>query len=273
MSMNTSYAPLDEQVLRMSKSSLMTYLMCPRQYWWRYIGMADVRIPANPAMIRGSGIHESIDFYYQNGEMEEETVWADDPAIAAFIQMEESRKEDTDLFSIIDSEKRLEAFYEFTDEDGKDYEVFLVGFADMLLTAPDGGVCLGEIKTGNFAASKLARTRKELAYYAFLLGLMGEDIPTHFAYVAPDSVDEKLFLTESNKRNKILWSGQSQGLMLIEKVTKRSLNLIEEKIQKAVKEIYDGEWPMKWNDYFCPEWCEFNLSCEEELNGLAEPPC
>ena len=28
---------------------------------------------------------------------------------------------------------------------------------------------------------------------------------------------------------------------------------------------------MKWNDYFCPTWCDFHLSCEAELTGLAEP--
>ena len=25
---------------------------------------------------------------------------------------------------------------------------------------------------------------------------------------------------------------------------------------------------MKWNDYFCPAWCEFAMSCESEKNGI-----
>ena len=94
--------------------------------------------------------------------------------------------------------------YDFEDEDGY-FQVYLVGFIDAVMTAPGDGLCLTEVKTGNFNAGKLGRTRKELAYYAFILDLLGEEA-THFAYIAPDATDEKLFLAESNKRNKFIYN-------------------------------------------------------------------
>lgn len=265
---NTSYNPAEGEVLRMSKSSFMGYLQCPRQYWWRYVGMPDVRSPATPAMIRGTEIHSLIDDYYNNPE--DWTGWeSDEPAVQSFIEIEEQRKEQQ-LFDTIQSERRIETMYEFTDEDGT-FQVYLVGFIDAVMAAPNGGLCLTEIKTGNFNSGKLGRTRRELAYYAFLLNLLGEEA-THFAYIAPDAVDEKLFIAESNKKNKFIWSGVNQGLMLVEKINKRTMNSIRDKLHKAVKQIYAQEWPMNWNEYFCVEWCDFCLPCEQELNGIAEPP-
>lgn len=265
---NTSYAPKDGEILRMSKSSFMGYNKCPRQYWWRYIGMPDVRSPATPQMIRGTEIHAIIDDYYNNPD--DYIVGEDaDPAVHSFIEIEQQKTE-SGLFETIESERRVEIMYEFEDEDGL-FQVYLTGFIDAVMTAPGDGLCLTEVKTGNFNSGKLGRTRKELAFYAFILGLMGEEV-THFGYIAPDSTDEKLFLSESNKKGKFLWTGVNQGLMLVEKVNKRTTNALKKSLHKTVKGLYAKEWPMKWSEYFCVEWCDFSLACEQELNGIAEPP-
>ena len=33
----SSYNPADDGPIRVSKSSLMTYMMCPRQFYWKYV--------------------------------------------------------------------------------------------------------------------------------------------------------------------------------------------------------------------------------------------
>ena len=55
-SAQSSYIPHDKDILRVSKSSFMTYKMCPRQFYWRYI--ADIPTPPpTEQMVRGTKIH------------------------------------------------------------------------------------------------------------------------------------------------------------------------------------------------------------------------
>ena len=56
----SSYNPNISDILRVSKSSYMTYLMCPRQFYWRYV--ADIPSPPpTEAAIRGSIIHAAME--------------------------------------------------------------------------------------------------------------------------------------------------------------------------------------------------------------------
>ena len=58
--MESSYIPGQADALRVSKSSLMTYMMCPRQFYWRYV--ADIpRAPPTEEAIRGGQIHEVME--------------------------------------------------------------------------------------------------------------------------------------------------------------------------------------------------------------------
>ena len=53
---SSSYTPNKDGITKISKSSYMGYLMCPRQYWWNNI--ADVpRPPPTEAMVRGGQVH------------------------------------------------------------------------------------------------------------------------------------------------------------------------------------------------------------------------
>ena len=85
--MESSYIPGQADALRISKSSLMTYMMCPRQYYWRYV--ADIpRAPPTEEAIRGGQIHEVMEFGLLEGP-ESATAKADelgvsgDPAVDA----------------------------------------------------------------------------------------------------------------------------------------------------------------------------------------------
>ncbi len=269
--MKSSYAPSEGNILRMSKSSLMCYLKCPRQYWWRYVGLPDVKAPPSPEMLRGTDVHNAIDSYFADGVLD---TLDGDPAMTAFSEIQNDLDKLHPEFNTLETEKRVEALYKF-ESDGVEYAVQLVGVVDMLMTAfEEDTLCITEVKTGQFSAAKLGRTRKELAYYHFLLSLSGEYDDkefTHFAYLAPDATDHKLFVSETKKRNKHLLSGQLQGLMLIEKINKRTINSLVTNLEEAVKSIYAAQWPMKWSEYYCSQWCDFALSCDAELNGLTEP--
>lgn len=266
--MESSYDPTEEgKVLRMSKSSFVCYRLCPRQYHWRYVIMKDIRTPATPEMIRGSEVHEAYDELW----MSEFDAVRDglpsgtphDLAYDTIAEIEEARREAWgDCFVPIANEQRLEVWDE-------EHEVMLVGVIDGILQHPDGGLCLLELKTGSMNDGKLSRTRLELSYYSHILKLLGEEREiTHFAYLSPDCENPDFVTKVMNRRGKQVYLGELQGVLIIEKVTKRSGNTFAKHLSNAVSSIKLHEWPMNWNDYYCPAWCDYHLSCEDELGGI-----
>jgi len=141
---------------------------------------------------------------------------------------------------------------------------------DGVFRHPDGHLVVVELKTGNANSSKLSRTRGELCFYRKLLMLKGYDEPTHFLTIFPDADNPDFLMSLMGKRNTQVYMGDSQGLAVYEVVGKRSINAMEKKLSNAVHGIMTQEWPIKWNDYFCTQWCEFHLSCNEELLGIGD---
>ena len=264
----SSYDPLAMgKKLRISKSSYMTYKMCPRKYWWQYIQLRDIEIPATPAMTRGKYVHGGLEDCYENWEGQHTLTPlfpSDDPAFATIAELEEARMEEWGIenWKPVEFEVKREVY-------DPELDAVLVGFIDAVLQHPDGGLCIFELKTGNMNDSKLSRTRKELCYYTYLLRLMGETRPiTHFAYLSPDC-DNLDFITKvMNQRNKEVMLGTDRGVLIIEKVNARSINTFNKDFPETVQEIKDSEWPMNWNDYFCPTWCDFHDSCSNEIMGF-----
>jgi len=71
-----------------------------------------------------------------------------------------------------------------------------------------------------------------------------------------------------NKKNTTVYMGESKGLAVLEPVKTRSINAMENTLSNSVLGIMSDEWPIKWNEYFCTQWCEFHLSCNEEMLGV-----
>ena len=67
-----------------------------------------------------------------------------------------------------------------------------------------------------------------------------------------------------------MWVGAERGFALLEPFLERSYNAFEESLYDTIDSLTSHQWPMKWNDYFCPMWCDFSLNCEAELNGITE---
>ena len=271
--LESSYDPTDDKtILRISKSSLMGYMKCPRQFYWGYV--ADIpRPPPSEQMIRGTHIHTVMEVGLLEGpDMMLPTAVEqgvdEDEGVESLNLLLHQIAHDIGGFEVVEAEVKHEVFEEFNGQ-----EIVWVGLIDGVLRHPDGGLILVELKTGNMNMGKLGRTRKELVYYTRLLRKLGYDEVTHFLYVTPDyeipdDGNDKLLL-EGNKRGKTMWVGPERGFALMEPMLERSYNSFEESLYDTIDSLTSHQWPMKWNDYFCPMWCDFSLNCEAELNGIS----
>ena len=226
--LESSYNPTDNKpILRISKSSLMGYMKCPRQFYWGYV--ADIpRPPPSEQMIRGTHIHTVMEVGLLEGpDMMLPTAVEqgvdEDEGVDSLNLLLHQIAHDIGGFEVVEAEVKHEVFEEF---DG--HEIVWVGLIDGVLRHPDGGLILVELKTGNMNMGKLGRTRKELVYYTRLLRKLGYDEVTHFLYVTPDyeipdDGNDKLLL-EGNKRGKTMWVGPERGFALLEPVLERSYN-------------------------------------------------
>ena len=271
---NSSYRPTEKEYLRVSKSSLMTYMMCPRQFYWRYV--ADIPSPPpSEAALRGGRIHKVMEVGLLEGSdrmqitAEEEGV-ADDIGVDSLNMLLHQIAHDIGGLVLVEAEVKHQVAENYN---GK--KIIWVGMIDGVIRHPDGGLILMELKTGKMNMGKLARTRKELVYYSRLLSTLGYDSPiTHFMYISPDyeipdDGSDKLLL-EGNKRGKTLWLGAERGIAIMEKINKRSINAFTESLSSTIDSLTIQQYPMNWNDYFCPLWCEFNMNCESELTGFVD---
>jgi len=272
-SSNSSYIPKDKDILRISKSSLMTYKMCPRQFYWRYV--ADIPTPPRTEeMLRGTAIHNVMERGLLDGadvlmEAAREEGVSDDDGVDSLNILLHQIAHDIGGFEVVEAEVKHQVYEELNGQ-----PIVWVGLIDGVLRHPDGGLILVELKTGKMNMGKLGRTRKELVYYTRLLRGLGYDKVTHFLYITPDyeypeDGNDKLLL-EGNKRGKTMWVGAEKGYALLEPFRERSFSIFEESLYDTIESLSSQQWPMNWNDYFCPVWCDFSLDCEAELSGVKE---
>lgn len=249
--------------LRVSKSSMMTYLKCPKLYWWEYI--MQVSPPPSDAMIRGTTIHEIYEVHLKDGIPLVEAsnkVGFTDVGVEQFAEILEQWEEFGEL-EFVESEFKHQILHNIGG-----YNVMMVGKIDAIFRIKGGGLVLVELKTGELGSSKIARTRKELNFYRFMLQYSDkykdEEI-THYMVIAPDASNvvqaEKL---ESKRSTKVLW-GITGGLAYMEKFNMRSYNSSVEKFIEAIPNLMNEQFPMNWNEFYCPEWCAYHLSCSKEL--------
>jgi len=271
----SSYNPNTSEILRVSKSSFMTYLMCARQFYWRYV--ADIPSPPpSEAAVRGSIIHAAMEhgILGEPKDMERFLIaegMEDDKGAVALSELIHSIANDLGSFDVVEAEVKHQAYEELTTASGMK-PIIWVGMIDGVLRHPQGGLILVELKTGKMNMGKLARTRKELVYYTRLLKILGYDEITHFLYLTPDYeyIEGDKLLNEYKKRGKTMWLSENNGLALLEPVMSRSINAFENNLYDTIDNLKLQDYPMNWNEYFCPVWCDFHLNCEAELTGEME---
>jgi hypothetical protein len=217
-------------------------------------------------MLRGTAVHDALDEAYDNWESGDLPITVtDDPAYSTLIEMEKQRLDlwGSEYFEPIEHEAHREVY-------DPEHNIIMVGRIDALYRHPDGGLVIGELKTGNMGDSKLSKTRKELCFYMRMLKLMGvEGEVTHFYYMTPDC-DNADFVQKvmDKKKPPVTFMGISQGLSILEPVSKRSINAFEKSLSVAIDGMRTHDWAMKWNDFTCPQWCDFAISCDNERLGI-----
>lgn len=283
--------------LRVSKSSFGQYSKCPRQYWWNKIALPDLRAPPTEAMVRGTAIHQVMedglrevsegkkanivagindDFHNPFSKYAIEQEVQTEVAVDALSEILQDITLNWGHIEILELEDKhvipytVEVMVEGEDNEAETiiYPVELVGMIDGVFRMPNGNIVVVELKTGNANMSKLSRTRGELAFYRKMLMLAGYDEPTHFLTIMPDAEDPDLILKLEGKRNTELFFGLTQGIGVLEKINSRTITAMEKRLVNAVHGIMTQQWPMKWSEYFCTQWCDFHLSCNEELLGV-----
>ena len=228
----SSYKP-DGEVLRVSKSSYMTYSMCPRQFYWRYV--ADVPSPPpSEAAIRGTIVHSAMEhgILGEPEDMERYLIaegMEEDRGAKNLASLIHSIASDLGSFEVVEAEVKHQVYEEFTTQSGMT-PIIWVGMIDGVLRHPQGGLIVVELKTGKMNMGKLGRTRKEMVFYSRMLKKMGYDEVTHFLYLTPDYevVEGDKLLNEYKKRGKTMWLGENGGYALLEPVTTRSINAFEQ---------------------------------------------
>ncbi len=263
----SSYDPTEDgKVLRVSKSSFMGYLYCPRQYWWERVELKDMRFPPTEAMLRGTEVHDAVENLYEawEGTSSVRHLLPEGQVYDTIAQLEEARMGHWGITSWEPIEVEQKRVYW-----SEEYNCVFVGKIDGVFLTPEGTICIFELKTGSFNDRKVAKTRKELCFYRQMLIDMGETRPiTHFAYMGPDAVNEKFLDRLRKQKGKTVICGEDSGILLIEKVNQRSINTFEKDFLDFRLQIGEEKWPMKWSDYVCPQWCNFSMACESELTGV-----
>ena len=277
--------------VRLSKSAFMTYLSCPRKYWWNNV--AEIRGPRTHFMVHGTAVHRALENLYGNWkdqdaeeftalaqkdwedghEHEPQTEWDEDKqtiyndSVEALMQLESERlnRWGKEHFAPVEFEVKHTVRH-------PDSNFLLVGMIDGVHRHPDGGLVITELKTGKATKGKLTKTRKELCFYRHMLSLLERGEAMYFYYLFPECTNTELYLELVNKKDTEVWLGDKQGMAVLEKVSKRSVSAMIKSLEQTIEGINDSLWNMKWNDWFCNEWCDFNMSCEGELIGLDTDP-
>jgi ATP-dependent helicase/DNAse subunit B len=262
----SSYDPTDEgKVLRVSKSSFMNYEYCPRQYYWDKVILKDLRMPPSDAMVRGTYVHQGLEDFYETWDGQHHLIplFPEDEVFETLAQLEQRRLEEWGIehFPPVEAEKKRIYYNE-------KYDIVITGMIDGVVRHEDGTLAILELKTGNSNQSKISKTRKELCFYRMVLNDMDGELATRFIYVLPDATDSKLLQSLLSKKSKTVWVGKEAGITLVEKVNKRSVSSFESRFEAFLERIRNHEWEMNWDDWRCPQWCSFNMSCEEEIAGV-----
>ena len=291
----STYNPIDvndDTILRVSKSSFVTYAKCPRQFWWQKVALPDLRTPSSPEAIRGTNIHQVMEDGLNeinvlnaptsdtlregcfDVQAQEQGVGGDD-GVTAMQELLCAIASDWGELEIVELENKHEVRTDiwYTEDDGDGnllhhaYTVMLVGMIDGVFRHPDGHLVVVELKTGSCNDGKMSRTRRELCFYRKLLGLKAYELPTHFLTIYPDADNLDFLMKMQNKKNVDIWMGLEKGMAVYEKAGTRSINAMEKALSKSVHGMMTQEFPMKWNEFFCSQWCNFHLACNEELIG------
>ena len=287
--MESSYNPYEcigDTKLRVSKSSFMSARQCPRRYWWNKVALPDVRLPETEFQIKGTIVHKGVeDLYNTDNSIIEDFYNFDETDIRGLLPVATEYDDCFDEIAVMETQRLaswgpdfflpIEAEMKKTVYD-PEHDVVMVGMWDGLMKHPDGGLCIMELKTGDLSTGKLSRVRRELCFYTRMLRLLGYEEKygpvTHMMLISSDCTNDKTATTLMSSKRKEVFLGDEKGITVIEKLGKRSHTAFEKDYARTIETIRSLTWEPNWSEYFCANYCDFYLSCDEELHGAGENP-
>jgi hypothetical protein len=268
-------------ILKISKSSLGTFRICPLQYYKRYFERKPSDVTA--AMLKGTVIHDAKEDYYKSFELakaeplegvELETYFhsmfpidVDQSINDQYNQIitfeldrfKEARDEET-LSEFLPIGNELQGNSEIVimaDENenftlNRNYTVHMMGIIDRIYRDGDDVVPV-ELKTGPWKDNKASSMRKEMAYYKLLM----ESDP---------AFEDMLPVTQWG------WWYPASGVVHIEKCTRysRAMESTKKDIAAILYCYENDDWPAHFVYQRCPQWCSFVGECDKakmEIGG------
>lgn len=269
-----NYDNEDEPILKITKSSMMSHLWCPKKYQFGYIE----RLPQDQteAMRKGTYIHNAREAFFNDFDIKKaeemshnelldyctslfplDDYFDDYIAIAAF---EANRFAESKLEGKLDDylppcnegkfdceiviPANTDAKYPLS----REYKIHLQGIIDRVFEE-DGSYIPMELKTGKWTDSKVSNMRKEMAFYKILI----EN--------SSDAVLEQAGLQPNVPVTHWSWYYPTSNYIYVEEVKKSSVTSVMKSIARLIYAYEQKNFPAKFFYRTCAHCSYFGI-CE-----------
>lgn len=237
--------------MRLSKSSINSFLKCRREFKYQYIDKIENQ--PNDAMRLGTDVHAIAEKFVKNIDMNKDF----------YQQMDEIYQEYDTEFDLSKHLLNLSIFFDllFHDEDTVGgYKIFSAeeyihdknhdfsGLADLILEDEDGNLIVIDYKTGK--AKSIKNYRLELCYYKMLI-----------EYAYPDKTVTTagiVFTKDAGTRFLNFTEHQSKGSYVTEEDYMAAIQLID-----FVRQEIDDNRLFPQPQFLC-KYCSYQERCQEE---------
>jgi hypothetical protein len=269
-----NYDNEDEPILKITKSSMMSHLWCPKKYEFGYIQ----RLPQDQseAMRKGTIMHNAREDFFNDFDIAKAENMAHDElvdycvglfpiddyfdeyiTIAAFEanRFSEAKAEDklTEFLpacneGLLDCEIIIDANTDPKYPLRRDYKVHLQGIIDRVFREGDGYIPM-EFKTGKWSDGKMSSMRKEMAFYKLMIDNSSE------AVLRQAGLEPNLDVTHWS------WYYPISNFIHVEKVKKTSMTSVLKSIARLIHAYERKLFPAKFFYKTCAHCSYFGI-CE-----------
>ena len=266
----------EKPILKMTKSSVMSYDWCPKKYFYSY----PLRLPQDrtDAMTKGIVIHNSYEEFFHKFDVEKadtltkaelvsysmglfpvdewggEQYWTSANFEAKrFLNLKEEGE--LENFLPVGNEVKLDALFMIARNTNKkfpltrDYYVHLQGIIDRLFVEDDGLLPM-ELKTGPWKDYKTTGMRKESAFYKLLIEHAEDE------QLISQGIDPEMKVTQWG------WWYPESNYMYVEKVKQSSTTALLNLMAKVIWSYEQSNFPAKYFYKTC-SFCSFFGICED----------
>lgn len=269
-----NYDNEDEPILKITKSSMMSHLWCPKKYEFGYIQ----RLPQDQseAMRKGTVMHNAREDFFNDFDIAKAENMSHDElvdycvglfpiddyfdeyiTIAAFEANRFSEARASSLIheflpacneGLLDCEIIIDANTDPKYPLRRDYKVHLQGIIDRVFREGDGYIPM-EFKTGKWSDGKMSNMRKEMAFYKLMIDNSSE------AVLRQAGLEPNLDVTHWS------WYYPISNFIHVEKVKKTSMTSVLKSIARLIHAYERKLFPAKFFYKTCAHCSYFGI-CE-----------